>query len=120
MQERLVILAHGSRRTSWRLPIERLAARLSERLGAAHVAVAYLELCEPDLVAVAAQAVADGVTQLRVLPLFWSGGGHVARDVPPQVDAVRAAHPTLGVIVEPAVGEHPALVDAMVQIAGGG
>lgn len=118
MNERLIIFAHGSSRASWKRPIEALAGRIGARLGAGRAQAAYLELCPPSLMDAAEQAVADGVGRLRVLPLFWSGGGHVTRDIPPQVAAVQARFPGLQITVESAVGEHPALVDALVAIAG--
>ena len=114
---RLILLAHGSSRASWRQPIEALAERLGAELGPGAVAAAYLELCPPDLLAVAEAAVAEGITQLTVLPLFWSGGGHVTRDIPPQVAAVAQRFPDLAVTVTAAVGEHPALVTALLGVA---
>ncbi|MEZ4468424.1 MAG: CbiX/SirB N-terminal domain-containing protein [bacterium] len=78
--DHLVILAHGSSREAWRAPIEALSARIAER-SAGPVHLAWLEAAPPDLEAVLAGAVAQGATAVRVLPLFWSSGGHVARDV---------------------------------------
>jgi sirohydrochlorin cobaltochelatase len=114
---RLILLAHGSSRSSWRLPIEAMAERLAAELGAGSVAVAYLELCPPTLIEVARVAVAEGIERLTVLPLFWSGGGHVTRDIPPQVDEIRQELPDLDIVVESAVGEHPALIQALVGVA---
>jgi sirohydrochlorin cobaltochelatase len=114
MRDRLILFAHGSRREAWRAPLEALAARLGERVGRPDaVALAYLELCPPSLGEAAAAAVADGVERLRVLPLFMSGGGHVARDLPPLVDAARADCPGLRIEVLPALGEHPLVLEAL-------
>ncbi|MCB9536154.1 MAG: CbiX/SirB N-terminal domain-containing protein [Myxococcales bacterium] len=118
MRDRLVLFAHGSRRGAWRAPLEALAARLGERLGRPEaVALAYLELCPPSLGEAAAAALADGVERLRVLPLFMSGGGHVAHDLPPLVEAARAACPGLRIEVLPALGEHPLVLEALAAIA---
>lgn len=118
MRDRLILFAHGSRREAWRSPLEALAARLGERLGRPDgVALAYLELCPPTLGEAAATAAAEGVERLRVLPLFMSGGGHVARDLPPLVESARAACPGLVIEVLPALGEHPLVLDALAAIA---
>ena len=94
-----------------------MADRLAAELGPDSVAVAYLELCPPSLLEVARVAYDQGIEQVTVLPLFWSGGGHVARDIPPQVDEIKREIPGLVVSVEAAVGEHPALVRALVGVA---
>lgn len=114
---RLILLAHGSSRAEWRRPIEAMAARLAAELGPDSVDVAYLELCPPTLMEVSRRARDQGIERVTVLPLFWSGGGHVARDIPPQVDEIRHEIPDLLISVEAAVGEHAALVRALVGVA---
>lgn len=108
--KRLILLAHGSRRPAWRVPFDALAARLGDG-----VALAFLEGCAPSLAETVAQAAADGVTQVAVLPVFWSSGGHVARDVPALVEAAEGQGVTIEVL--PAVGEHPLIIAALEQIA---
>ena len=56
---------------------------------------------------VAEEAVRDGVSELRVLPLFISAGGHVERDIPEQASGIEREHPALAVELLPAVGEDP-------------
>lgn len=109
-RKRLILLAHGSRRPAWREPFDRLARRLGP-----DVALAFLEGCPPTLPEAVAQAAADGVEQVSVLPVFWSGGGHVARDVPALVEAARGLGPIVEVL--PAVGEHPEVIAALARIA---
>lgn len=108
---RVVLLGHGSRRAAWRAPFEALSARLGPT-----VQVAYLELCEPTLLQVATQAAAEGINRLVVLPVFWSGGGHVARDVPDAVEAARTVPGIESITVLPAVGEHPYVIEALARI----
>lgn len=118
MPHRLVLIAHGSRRSAWRAPLDALCARMQARLGPDAVRLAFMELCPPDLAEVAAEAAADGVTRLRVLPLFMSAGGHVEHDIAPQVEALRGRHPGLELELLPALGEHPLVFDALCAIAG--
>lgn len=117
MRARLILLAHGSRRAAWGAPLEALTARLAQRIGADAVTLAYLDLSVPSLLDAARAAAADGVTRLRVMPLFLSGGGHVAHDVPPQIEAVRAALPNLDVVLLPPLGEHPLVLEALCAVA---
>jgi sirohydrochlorin cobaltochelatase len=114
---RLVLFAHGSAKPEWRVSVDRLYAKLQARAGEQHVRVAFLTSCEPDLAAVAAEAVQDGVVELRILPLFMSAQGHVLRDLPGICAELRARWPDLEVSELPPVGEHPRVVAAMADIA---
>lgn len=110
---RLILFAHGSRDPRWRKPFEQLASAMAEELGADRVRLAYMEFTAPTLFDVAEEAAYQGVKQMRLLPLFFSAGAHVAEDIPAQVAAVNKAHPSLDVEVLPPVGEHPRMVAAL-------
>ena len=112
---RLVLFAHGSIDPRWRAPFEKLLADLRESLGADAVRLAYMEFARPSLEDVAAEAVRDGVSKLRVLPLFMAAGAHVATDIPAQ--AQRARSRGLDVEVLPPIGEHPRFVALLRELA---
>jgi sirohydrochlorin cobaltochelatase len=115
--DRLILLAHGSHDPRWRAPFERLEADLKGAVGATRVRLAYLEFVGPTLLDVAAEAARDGMTGLRVLPLFLSAGAHVAQDIPVQVAQVRARNPRLEVEVLPPIGEHPRFTALLREVA---
>ena len=48
-QRGTILFAHGSRDPQWRLPIEAVAAQISNRQPSTQVRCAYLELCAPSL-----------------------------------------------------------------------
>jgi sirohydrochlorin cobaltochelatase len=52
-----------------------------------------------------------------VVPLFLGAGGHVRKDIPVLMARLQAEHPTVAFTLRPAVGEAPALVDAMAAVA---
>jgi sirohydrochlorin cobaltochelatase len=54
---------------------------------------------------------------VQVLPLFLGAGGHVRRDLPLLVDAMRAAHPAVSFTLHGAVGELDSVADAMADAA---
>ena len=114
---RLVLFAHCSRSARWSAPFEELAVTVAAKVGSDAVTLAYLDLCEPSLEEVAAVAVRDGIDRLRILPLFMSGRGHVLRDLPARCEAVRERHPELAIEILPAVGEHPRVIAAIIDIA---
>jgi sirohydrochlorin cobaltochelatase len=45
--------------------------------------------------------------------VFFGQGSHVVRDLPEMVEELRAAHPSLQLSVAAAVGESPAVLEAI-------
>ena len=119
MSNSIVLLAHGARDPEWARPIEAMAARLRKLLPGTEVTLAFLEFMPPDIdVAVNALA-ARGARHIRVVPVFLAQAGHVKRDLPPRVAALRAslsvAHPELIIELEPAIGEQDEVIDAIAR-----
>lgn len=119
MRTCLILLAHGSPDPRWRAPFEKLTATLKAKLGTDRVKLAYLEYVAPSLEDVAGELAREGEGQcrLRILPLFMSGGGHVARDIPTLVAALAWTYPEIEAEILPPVGEHPRVVAAIGDIA---
>jgi sirohydrochlorin cobaltochelatase len=109
----IVLLAHGSREPGWAVPFERLARSVRERRPGAEVAIAYLEISPPTLGEAVASLVAAGAGEIVVAPLFLAPGGHVRRDLPQMIDALRGRYPGLAVRVLPTIGEAEPLLDAI-------
>ncbi|MDB5920164.1 MAG: cobalamin biosynthesis protein CbiX [Massilia sp.] len=115
----MVLFAHGARAASWAAPFERLrdltAARLPQVSQGSQVSVslAFLELMEPRLPAEVARLAAGGVDDITVVPVFLGQGGHLLRDLPLLVAQLKIDHPGVAVKVVGAVGEDPAVLDAM-------
>ena len=109
----LVLFAHGARAASWAAPFERLRDMTAARLPGVAVSLAFLELMEPRLPAEVARLAAAGVTEISVVPVFLGQGGHLLRDLPLLVGQLAIDHPGVAVKVAGAVGEDPAVLDAM-------
>ena len=98
MSEALIIMAHGSRSETandeFRLLVERVA-----EAGEDYVAVlpCFLELARPSLMEALQQIEHQPVARVRVYPLFFNSGKHVARDIPAQVQEARQRHPHLDI-----------------------
>jgi sirohydrochlorin cobaltochelatase len=121
-QRGLILLAHGARDPSWAAPFEAVAARVSERAPDTEVRLAFLELMTPGLADAGAELVRQGCVRIDVVPVFLGTGGHVRRDVPAQLAALRDAHPGTSWTLHEALGETPhviaALADAAVDLVG--
>ncbi|MDH3216044.1 MAG: CbiX/SirB N-terminal domain-containing protein [Candidatus Krumholzibacteria bacterium] len=114
---RLVLFAHGSTDPRWKQTFENIANDLASRLGPDRVRLAYMEFTSPTLLDVVEESLADGITRLRLLPMFMSGGGHVSRDIPRQVRLVQDRFPDLTIDLLPAIGENGRVLDTIKDIA---
>ncbi len=113
----ILIFAHGSRDPLWRAPVEAVAAAVRAQAPDTHVACAYLELCTPELPEAAAQAIAAGATEVRVLPLFFGMGKHAREDLPQLMEQLRQDHPSVSFRLLPTAGEQPRLTALLAQLA---
>ena len=113
----LLLFAHGARDPRWAQPFAAVAARCRAERGDDRVALAFLEFMPPDLVSAGTALVAAGCTTVDVVPLFLGAGGHVRKDIPVLLARLHEQHPGVHFALRPAVGEAPALIEAMAAVA---
>ena len=109
-----IVFAHGSSDPDWSGPMRAIARRLSERLGERRVALAFLERQPPTLEEAAAGLIAHGATQITVAPMFLGVGGHLKRDLPVMIDALRIRWPQVRFDLGTPIGESQRVADAIV------
>ncbi len=117
MSRALVLFAHGARDPRWAEPFEAVAERVRRAAPSLPVRLAFLEMMVPTLFDAVDGLAADGATTIDVVPLFLGTGGHLRKDLPPLVEAARAAHPGLVVRLHAAIGEDATVIDAMARAA---
>ena len=115
MTRALVLFAHGARDSRWAEPFEAVAERIRKAEPALAVRLAFLEMMAPTLGDAVGALAAEGASEVDVVPLFLGTGGHLRKDLPPLVDGMRAAYPGLAIRIHAAIGEHPAVLDAMAR-----
>ena len=117
MSDAIVLLAHGARDPAWARPIEAIAARLRDLVPETPVELAFLELMAPDIATAVELLVAEGARRLRVVPVFLGQAGHVNRDLPARIDAIReklaATHDDILIELDLAIGEQPEVIEAI-------
>jgi len=113
----LILFAHGARDAAWARPFEAVAAETLRTCPTLALRLAFLEFMPPDLAEAGRQLAAEGCTQVQVLPLFLGTGGHLRKDLPPMVEQLRRDHPDVAWTLLAAVGEHPAVIQAMSGVA---
>ena len=117
MKTALILFAHGARDPEWANPMRRVQATVRSRQPGVPVELAFLEFMAPTLPDCIASLLADGVGKIVVMPMFIARGGHLKRDVPEMLAALRLAHPQVEFVLGDAIGEHALVVEAMAAAA---
>jgi len=97
--------------------MEAVAERVAQRDPEVAVSCAYLEMMLPDLPSASLALMARGATSIRVVPMFLGIGKHLREDLPKLMEALREAHPEIDFTLDIAVGEQPAVVELLAEIA---
>jgi sirohydrochlorin cobaltochelatase len=113
----IILFGHGSRDALWHLPIQAVGERIRITSPSTTVTCAYLELTEPSLPDAAASLIATGVSDITILPMFLGVGRHAREDLPALIAELKQNHPNTAFHVQPAVGENPAVLDLLANIA---
>lgn len=114
-QTALILFGHGARDPRWAEPMQRVQRAIQAREPQRRVALAFLEFMEPTLEQCVAQLAEEGVTSIRLAPMFMAQSGHLKRDLPLQVEVAARQHPQLSIHIAGAIGEAPGVIDAMAE-----
>lgn len=117
MTQAIILFAHGARDPAWAAPFEAVGAALRTKAPGVVVQLAYLEFMTPDLPTAGDALAAQGCTRVTLVPLFLGAGGHVRKDLPVLVDALRQRHPGVQWQLVPAIGEIDSVTRAMADAA---
>jgi len=109
----LILFAHGARDPDWAGPIQRVKDSVLAARPGARVEVAFLEFMSPDLDAACGKLIAEGADSITVVPLFIAQGGHLKKELPVMLDALREQHPGVAFSLTPPVGESESVTAAM-------
>ena len=113
----LLLFAHGARDPLWARPFQAVLAEVQRQHAGVPVRLAFLEFMTPGLVDAALALADEGAQRIQVVPLFLGAGGHVRKDLPDLLAQAQAARPGLSFELQAAIGESPAVVQAMASAA---
>jgi len=116
-ETQLILLAHGSSDPAWQIPFQKMTQSIADNQKYP-VTLAFMELCRPSLEDIALSFSAEKNYTLEILPLFFSAGRHLKKDVPEQIKVLSQKHPHLTIKLHEPVGGHPKMMDALTAIAG--
>jgi sirohydrochlorin cobaltochelatase len=109
----LILLAHGARDPRWAEPFGELLARVRALAPGTRARLAFLELMQPDLETAARALIAEGADAIHIVPVFFGQGGHVRRDLPDRLAALRHRHPGVAFACSKPAGEDSDVLDAL-------
>ena len=110
----LLLIAHGSRKSSSNEEVAILAAKLKATINDdkddnneddfSIVMACFLELAHPLIPEGLDQCVLLGASEIYVVPYFLSAGRHVVKDVPGEISVWQDQNPNINVYQKPYVG----------------
>jgi sirohydrochlorin cobaltochelatase len=111
----VIMIAHGARDARWMEPFFRVRDDLQKRLATATVALAFMEFAAPTFAEGVAELYRAGARNVLVVPVFLSGGGHVAKDIPELVATEQKRYPDAMFTVAGAIGEEQEVIIGMMN-----
>jgi sirohydrochlorin ferrochelatase len=116
MRTAIVMIAHGSRRPEANAELVALARLVAERLPAATVAPAFLELAEPTIPAAVRSCIDAGAERVLMFPFFLSAGMHVTRDLEDFRRQFADDFPRVRFVLARPLGAHPGLLPLVLEL----
>lgn len=113
----IVLFGHGSRSPDWAKPFHAIREAILARSPAVAVALGFLEAMRPTLDEAIDALVAQGATEIDIVPVFLATGGHIARDLPRLTAAAMDRHPGVAISIAAPAGEAKPVIEAMARYA---
>lgn len=119
--DHIVLLAHGSTDSAWKVPFESLQETVEKQYGTGRTTLAFMELSEPSLETVLtglSEGNSAGLSKkhkrVGVLPLFLAVGRHLRHDVPEQIRTLTPEGMTVDLLAP--IGDYDVLQKAILDI----
>jgi sirohydrochlorin ferrochelatase len=113
----ILLVAHGSREQQANLDVHYVIDRLLAQGRYAIAEAAYLELAEPNIAEAGKRCVESGAELVIIVPYFLSAGIHVLRDLAEARSTLARTYPHVRVQLAEPLGQHPSLVEVILQRA---
>ena len=113
----IILFAHGSSNPTWREPFDAIADQVRAQAQDAKVELAFLEIMSPNVHEVVRDSAEQGIHHIRIVPLFFGVGKHVAEDLQGLVEAIRAEFVEIAIEIASAVGQSETVREAMAKFA---
>jgi sirohydrochlorin ferrochelatase len=109
----ILILAHGSRERDTEATLNKVVSILKERVQFENIEQAYMEFSEPNINKGLSKLVADGVTDIKVVPYFLFEGVHIKEDIPKEIREFNEANPQVKITIGKTLGADSRLAEIL-------
>ncbi|GAB1392236.1 CbiX/SirB N-terminal domain-containing protein [Rhodocyclaceae bacterium] len=113
----IILFGHGARNPEYIQPFKRIQALVASKQPDVPVEIGFLELTQPPLEASIESLVKLGVTEVKVVPIFFAPGRHVLKDLPELLGNAMDRFPGIDFEVAACVGEVASVIEAMASHA---
>ena len=115
MKTEVILLGHGSQADEGNTALAEVACMVAGLDGGTRVIPAFLQFRSPSLTEAVTGAISAGATRVVVVPYFLYMGNHVSRDIPEELDALRAGNPGVEIVMTGHLGAHTKLAEIVVE-----
>lgn len=115
----VILFGHGARNPGYIEPFLRMRAAIELQRPGLPVEIGFLELTQPPLEAGIERLVGRGVTQIKVVPIFFAPGRHVTDDLPRLLTDALKRFPGIEFEVTDCIGAVDAIIVAIATHAVG-
>ncbi|HMP08158.1 MAG TPA: CbiX/SirB N-terminal domain-containing protein, partial [Lacipirellulaceae bacterium] len=109
----IILVDHGSRRAESTDQLLAVVDASRQHASQGVVEPAHMELAEPSIATAFARCVAQGASQVIVVPYFLAPGKHWNEDIPQLTATAAAQHPGVAFAVAPPLGLHPLMLQVI-------
>lgn len=109
----LLLMAHGTPTPSANTPIEKIAQSLRNQGTYTDVVLSYMELNEPSIPRAIQRFIKQNHTRIVAVPYFLQLGGHVAEDLPHELEKARTMHPHAQITLTDYLSYDPLLLNVI-------
>ena len=117
MSQTLILFAHGARDPEWAVPMRHVQSLVQAARPDANVELAFLEFMSPTLSECVQAHITAGATQIAIVPMFIAQGGHLKRELPEMVAALRSTYPAVQFSLSGPIGQVDTVMQAMAAAA---
>ncbi len=107
----ILLLGHGTPSDQGTQAFLKFVRLVEKMAGETPLAAGFMEFTSPTIAEGAAVLSRRGVDRIAAVPVFLSGAGHTAEDIPNAVDAARKMFPDAQIRLTGHVGGHPKLAE---------
>ncbi|WP_238653191.1 precorrin-3B C(17)-methyltransferase [Paenibacillus piscarius] len=114
----VLLVGHGSRVPAGNEELLRFTGQLAARRPELKMETCFIELASPSILGGIAKCVADGATQIYIVPIILFAAGHSKLDIPMAIDEAKRNYPGVEFIYGRPLGVQPRAVELLLDRIG--